>query len=1366
MFHSGVGGTLKNGTNDPRRMSFGPARYAIVALAILALSLNGANAVATPPVHPGSSPHAFYQGQVIIFANGALSQPTAPIHVSGNTYTLTSRFNGSIVDDRNGSVLDGAGFTLNVTPRASVGISVSNDTIVTVQNFKIINASVGVWGAYDRAVTISGNRLNASLWGIELANSARTQITGNNLSGFAGIAVNESTDLTIAHNNLTADTQFGAFGWDDTEVNLTGNSLGAVYESNGYYSSGAFFHGGGNFSFYQNTAHLQTILGQSVSGIGVEEASGPVRIIDNTVIDGYYGAYVWYATDVWVQGNTFTNSPDCAIYPYGSTDLWIDHNDANGSYYAVYLDVDDYTWVDGLTDVGGADPYYVGFSSYSFATDIYAPDASDTGIYYSYAWDASTTWSNFSYAEDYGVYSDGNANTSVSYTDLSHAVEYGVYADDNINETYSHDLLDYAGEEYYGAYLEDDTNETFVSDNLSQNSYGIYAEYVTGLTVLNSNLTFSYDDGVYWEYGSQLTIKDSNLSWGEGYGLDDYESSNAVLDDVNASYFTGEEATGLYIEYDYGTVAINGLVAWDDYYGVYGEANLFFTTNSNFTADEYGIYGEYCYAADVSGSSFFDNYEGWYDYESIILNSWNNVYRDNYYGLYAEEELNASSWNDLYVYNEYGAYLEEQYGVGYAANDQFAADYYPIYFYEENLIDFLSSNISGLQGEYGVYVYDLYGAGTISDIQAIGTDLWGLVVEGALDLTVSGSSFRGSPEGAIWADDVYNARFVGNDLSFSRYGLQLGNTTATVLDGNLFDGDQWAFASNFSVGNWYYHNDFVNDGGYTFLGGEYPNWFNASLPIGGNFWSNYTATSSSNGIGSPPYPVAGTLEDYLPLANSWATYTVTFVATGLPAGSPWTITLNGQAQTAMTGSIVYTQVNGAFTPYTWTLTPIAGWVSSVWSGGGSFDATDQVIDLDFSPFTYQTTFQETGLPSGTSWTVTSGSQTVPSTGNELNLTLTNGTHSWTLSAVPGYVASVSSGSVSVVGNAPTPTVITFTPFTFVLTFKETGLPAGTIWGVALDSLPWTGTNLTYEAYAAANGTVTYSVSPVAGYTVSSPSGSVTIQGASVTVNLVFTPRVAPTYAVSFTESNLPSNTPWSVLIDGTTLTGSGTTLSTSLSNQSYTYSVGVPTGYSASPAAGTVIVAGVDQTVNVVFTSTTVPPPTTFAVTFSVTGLPNGDLWSVSIGGATTGVPSGSYTTDLANGTYTYSVTPPTGYTATPSGGNILVKGVAQTVTITITQTPTSGASTNGFTTTEEGLLSGLLLLVLIAAAGWLLYMRSRAKSTKTPPPAAPSSEKETEPAEEETPAPTPPAETPATAEPTSAPTGDAPAESAEKPAS
>ncbi len=76
------------------------------------------------------------------------------------------------------------------------------------------------------------------------------------------------------------------------------------------------------------------------------------------------------------------------------------------------------------------------------------------------------------------------------------------------------------------------------------------------------------------------------------------------------------------------------------------------------------------------------------------------------------------------------------------------------------------------------------------------------------------------------------------------------------------------------------------------------------------------------------------------------------------------------------------------------------------------------------------------------------------------------------------------------------------------------------------------------------------------------------------------------------------------------------------------------------------------------------PPPNVpqeYPVVFNENGLSNGTSWSVTLDGKTMSSQHPDIVFSKPNGTYSFSVVPPSGYDATPSSGTISVKGIGTT---------------------------------------------------------------------------------------------------------
>jgi hypothetical protein len=505
----------------------------------------------------------------------------------------------------------------------------------------------------------------------------------------------------------------------------------------------------------------------------------------------------------------------------------------------------------------------------------------------------------------------------------------------------------------------------------------------------------------------------------------------------------------------------------------------------------------------------------------------------------------------------------------------------------------------------------------------------------------------GLPNGTNWGVDLYNSSgFVGDNFS-----------TSSVLGFLAPNGTYHFGVFNVSVGGLIYfpipgQANVTLDGGnatvnITFLEGPAKLTFAEAGLQGGLPWSVYLytisvgeLTNSSNTssvrfqlapgsyyfeIGYPrgsgavyvPDPTSG----YVSVTTTGATvdvqftrvalYGLTFQATGLPGGIEWTVDLpNGNGSlspvenTSTNDSLTLFVPNGSYyfevsSPsnegYLYVPAPASGNVTV--TGAGS------TVAVAFARFAlFDVTFAESGLPSGTWWSVTLAGGFEEQSSDSIAFQEVNGTYGYSVGAPSGYAPSPASGSVVVKGAAVTVT-ISFTPIasgTYTVTFNETGLPPATNWTVDLDGTV-EHSNGTALAFVEPNGSFPYRVTVASlSWQVVQQSGSVTVSGASPNTT---TSDFIYAYSVSFNASSLPSGTDWSIdlldppgpaegavgpaahpaVVESYTFSVAGTDLEFALPNGTFTYALTATGGYSVSPANGTIVMAGAPQAFTVTF---------------------------------------------------------------------------------------------------------------------------------------------------------------------------------------
>lgn len=339
--------------------------------------------------------------------------------------------------------------------------------------------------------------------------------------------------------------------------------------------------------------------------------------------------------------------------------------------------------------------------------------------------------------------------------------------------------------------------------------------------------------------------------------------------------------------------------------------------------------------------------------------------------------------------------------------------------------------------------------------------------------------------------------------------------------------------------------------------------------------------------------------------------------------------------------------------------------------------------LGDSAHNYSVSFEETGLPAGTWWSVTFDGRTYTTPGNPtISFSAANGSYPFSDSA-PGYNATPAHGVV-VVNGTPLTVAISFSNRTvaYSVTFTESGLPSGTDWNISLNGTLAHSSSPTIT-FVEPNGTYDYTVGAVAGYT-TNYTGNVTVNGAAVQRTVVYAESV---YLVGFEARGLPDGVYWSIMIANSTVSSMTPMISDELPNGSYNFSVRAADGY-ATATPGTLEVDAQPLTVGVNFSQTT------YAVTFSEVGLPVGTNWQVDFAGNQSASSNATIAFQVPNGTYRATFSAGADYSVSPSQMELNVSGAATGGQIRFTPIPFSVEFT------ETGLPGGNWSVALSTSTG------------------------------------------------------------------
>ena len=207
--------------------------------------------------------------------------------------------------------------------------------------------------------------------------------------------------------------------------------------------------------------------------------------------------------------------------------------------------------------------------------------------------------------------------------------------------------------------------------------------------------------------------------------------------------------------------------------------------------------------------------------------------------------------------------------------------------------------------------------------------------------------------------------------------------------------------------------------------------------------------------------------------------------------------------------------------------------------------------------TYPVTFTESGLPSGTNWSMSLNETTRSSVSSTITFAEPNGTYPLYTWDVKGYTSYANVSTLRVNGTPITVTVSYFPPRDagfFYVTFDQTGLALNVYWTVEICAIInetehcgmsqnfFGPTHNPTGVYGVKNGTYAWTASPsnITEFPIALnypfPShGQVVVNGSSVLIHLTF--RFA--YPFSFVINGLPTSVSWVVQVLNETFTGTG-----------------------------------------------------------------------------------------------------------------------------------------------------------------------------------------------------------------------------------
>jgi len=558
---------------------------------------------------------------------------------------------------------------------------------------------------------------------------------------------------------------------------------------------------------------------------------------------------------------------------------------------------------------------------------------------------------------------------------------------------------------------------------------------------------------------------------------------------------------------------------------------------------------------------------------------------------------------------------------------------------------------------------------------------------------VIGQIYVGKPvEGLIL--DIQNGYVYATDLNFGALNGEVSVIDGQIIIGNIAVGD-YPFLGLFDPENNYVYISNLYSSSISIISSSsylhkitfdacpyYPN-----CPFNLNeIWSvNLNGTVVSSFIGSNiTFAVYNGIYDYTyyigntPIPNTYhykvvvdnndtvidlLFYSIAFIENGLSNSTVWSVNFDNfiSCSSIETSDICYntTTVFGGHTVisitfpagnYPFVIVPPKGYKANPAQGivnTNNFTTLSNLINFTTINY-YNLTFNEKGLPYGTTWSIILNNTNYSTSKTSMTINLPSGNYYYIVKNITGYSVYPNSGNIDLTSNRVINVTFSKLASYYSLTFTEQGLPSGTSWSVTVNGTTKSSSTSTIT-FTISSAYYTYSVGSVLGYKSNITTGSINLIS-NTTINIKFTPI---TYTLTFTEQGLPSGTTWSVTVNGTTKSSSSNSIVFALPYGYYHYSVSSVSGYTPSPMTGSITLSS-NATINITFSKIE------YSLTFTEQGLPTGTSWSVTVNGTTLTSTTSSITFTLTPGYYSYTIGTVSGYNSNVTSGNVNL--VANTV--------------------------------------------------------------------------------------------------------
>ena len=435
------------------------------------------------------------EGAIYIRADGSIDPPTPLITTADNvTYTFTDNIYDEIVVERNNTVIDGNGYTLQGTGAyASKGINLSSRSNITSKNTNIKDFSYGILLSESSNISIIGNNITNNRWGgIGLWNSRYNSISRNHVTNNSGIGI-----------QLT-----GLFGSSNNSI------VGNVLVNDGLYV----------WSSYRNVVVDNSVNGkplvylEGASDVWVEDAGQVILVNCNRVevenlnlSNTYIGVQLWRTANTTISGNTITNNGyGISLEDSSNYNSVVGNNITNNREYGIRLTLGIHSNYNSI--VGN----YITNNNYGIESGAENSISGNTitnnsiGIFLDSSY-YSTIAGNHITNNSYGIQLSSSSSNSVVGNNITANNNQGIRLDDSSNNSVSGNNI--RANHYEGIWVVDSFSNSISGNDIVDNMNGIYFYFT------NNNVNNVFYHNNFINNTQQVHIENSGYanSWDDGY---------------------------------------------------------------------------------------------------------------------------------------------------------------------------------------------------------------------------------------------------------------------------------------------------------------------------------------------------------------------------------------------------------------------------------------------------------------------------------------------------------------------------------------------------------------------------------------------------------------------------------------------------------------------------------------------------------------------------------------------------------------------------------------------------------------------------------------------------------------------------------